>query len=243
MADHSDVDDVDDLDLESALRSLGARLDVPDAPHLTSAVLARLDEPAPPVWPRRVLTAAVAAVVALATAMVVSPAVRAAVVEFLRIGAVEIHQNQPAPVTPSLDPPLPGERDVTLAEAAEAADFPLRLPTTLGPPGAVRLIDDGRVVTMAFGAVRVDQFDGGLAPMFTKFTHAADIHHVTVDSSPAIWVDRPHPVLYTDRDGTLRDESARLAASTLIWEKDGVTYRVEGDLRQRQAIEIAESMF
>lgn len=236
--------DSDDIDLESALRSLGARLDVPDPPDVTDRVLASLDEPeARRSYPRRLVAAAVAALVALATAMAVSPAVRAAVFDFLRIGAVEIHQNEPAPVTPSLDPPLPGERDVTLAEAAEAADFPLRLPTTLGPPGAVRLIDGGRVVTMAFGAVRVDQFDGGLDPMFTKFTQAADIHHVTVDGSRAIWVDRPHPVLYTDRDGTLRDESPRLAASTLIWEKDGITYRVEGDLTQRQAIEIAESMY
>ncbi len=234
----------DDLttDLEHALRSLGARLDVPDPPEVTANVLARLDEPARQVWPRRLLTAAVAALVALATAMVVSPAVRAAVFDFLRIGAVEIHENRPAPVTPSLDPPLPGERDVTLAEATEATDFPLRQPTGLGPPGAVRLIDGGRVVTMAFGAVRVDQFGGGLDPMFGKFTRAEDVHHVTVDGLPAIWVDRPHPVLYTDRDGNLRDESARLAASTLIWEENGVTYRVEGDMPQWRAIEIAESM-
>ncbi|MFC4851961.1 hypothetical protein [Actinophytocola glycyrrhizae] len=37
--------------------------------------------------------------------------------------------------------------------------------------------------------------------MFTKFAAAADIHHVAVHGAPAIWVDRPHPVLYTDRDG------------------------------------------
>jgi hypothetical protein len=242
------VADHDDTALEAALRSLGARLDVPDPPEVTDAVLARLDEhaPAPRVWPRRLVAAAVAAVVALATAMTVSPAVRAAVFDFFRIGGVEIHENEPAPVIPSLDPPLPGERDVTLAEAALAVDFPLRLPATLGPPGAVRLIDGGRAVTMAFGEVRIDQFDGGLDPMFTKFTHAADVHHVTVDAGgtvPAIWVARPHPVLYTDRDGTLRDESARLAGTTLIWEKDGITYRVEGDLTQERAIEIAESMF
>ena len=229
-------------DLESALRSLGARLDVPDPPEVTEKVLARLDEPAPHPHLRRLITVAVAAVVALATAMVVSPAVRAAVFDFLRIGGVEIHENLPAPVVPSLDPPLPGEHDVTLAEARDAVDFPLRVPDGLGPPGAVRLIDGNRVVTMAFGSVRVDQFDGGLDPMFTKFTMAEDVHRVTVGGVPGIWVDRPHLVLYTDRDGNQRDESARLAAGTLIWEKDGITYRVEGDFPQRRAIEIAESM-
>lgn len=229
-------------DLESALRSLGARLDVPDPPDVTATVLARLDQPAPSRTGRRLVAAAAAALVALATAMVVSPAVRATVFDFLRIGGVEIHENQPAPVTPSLDPPLPGERDVTLAEARAAVDFPLRLPADLGPPGAVRLIDGDRVVGMAFGNVRIDQFDGGLDPMFTKFASAADIHHVTVGGAPAIWVDRPHPVLYTDRDGNQRDESARLAGSTLIWERDGVTYRVEGDLTEQEAIKIAESL-
>jgi hypothetical protein len=33
-----------------------------------------------------------------------------------------------------------------------------------------------------------------------------------------------------------------MAGSTLIWEKDGITYRVEGDLTQQQAITIAESL-
>ena len=236
-------------DLEAALRSLGARLDVPDPPEVTDAVLSRLDQkPAPWRPAHRLVAAAVAALVALATAMVVSPAVRAAVYDLLRIGGVEIHENQPAPVTPppSVDPPLPGERDVSLAQAREAAEFGLKLPGGLGEPVDVRLVDGARVVSMAFGTVhgtvRVDQFDGGLDPMFTKFTTSTDVHHVTVSGGPAVWVDHPHPVLYTDRDGTLREESARLAGSTLIWESDGITYRVEGDLTEHQAIAIAESL-
>jgi hypothetical protein len=238
-----------DDELAAALRTLGTRLDVPDPPEVTGSVLARLDEPARVRWRtgHRLVAAAVAAVVALATAMVVSPAVRAAVYDLLRIGGVEIHENQPAPVTPlSMEPPLPGERDVTLAEARAAARFPLRLPTDLGEPATVRLIDDAEIVSMAFdsahGPVRVDQFDGGLDPVFTKFATAPDVHHVTVSGGPAVWVDRPHVVIYTDRDGQSRQESARLAGSTLVWERDGVTYRVEGELTDQQAIAIAESM-
>ena len=50
--------------------------------------------------------------------------------------------------------------------------------------------------------VRVDQFDGGLDPMFTKFTSAAGrAPRDRVRRLPAIWVDRPHVVIYTDRDG------------------------------------------
>jgi hypothetical protein len=247
-------DPAPDAAVESALRSLGARLDLPGPPAaaaVTGAVLARLAAPVRPVWPRRLLTAAVAAVVALATAMALSPAVRATVLDLFRIGAVEIDEHAPAPVVPPLDAPLPGERDVTLTEAAATVAFPLRLPSALGPPGTIRVAAGGQVVTMTFGTasgtasgvVRVDQFDGGLAPVFTKFAAAADVHHVTVAGVPAVWVDRPHPVFYTGRDGVPHEESARLAGSTLIWERDGVTYRVEGDLTRRRAVEIAESLF
>jgi hypothetical protein len=231
-------------DIEAALRSLGARLDVPDPPEVTDTVLSRLDEKPARRPVRRLVAAAVTVLVALATAMAVSPTVRAAVYDFLRIGGVEIHENEPAPLTPSqsVDPPLPGERDVSLTQAREEADFPLKLPTGLGKPTTVRLIDGARVVSMAFGPVRVDQFDGGLDPMFTKFASARDVHHVTVAAGPAIWVDHPHPVLYTDRDGRMREEGARLAGSTLIWENGGITYRVEGDLTEHQAVVIAESL-
>lgn len=235
-------------DLEAALRDLGTRLDVPDTPDVTSAVLTRLHEQPRPRWRpvHRIAAAAVTVLVALATAMAVSPAVRAAVYDLLNIGGVDIHENRPAPHTPSVDPTLPGERDVSLAEARESADFPLRLPAGLGEPVNVRLADGARVVSMAFdaptGPVRVDQFDGGLAPMFAKFAAGSDVHRVTVSGAEGVWVDRPHVVIYTDRDGTMREESARLAGSTLIWEENGVTYRVEGELTEQQAIEVAESM-
>lgn len=232
-----------DRDLEHELRALSDRLDVPPAPDVTAAVLARLDEtePARPRRVRRVIAAAIAAVLAFVTAMLVSPAVRAAVYDFFRIGAVEI-QHQPAPHPPRTEPVLPGEHDVTLDQARARTGFPLKLPAGLGDPDHVRLADDNQVVSMAFGDLRVDQFDGGLDPLFTKFTTAADIHHVHVGDHPAVWVARPHVVIHTDRDGRLRETGARLSATTLIWEADGITYRVEGDLTQTQAIAVAESL-
>lgn len=231
------TDDTDDL--EAGLRDLGRHLDVPPTPDVTAAVLDRLAPPrrrAP-----RLVTAAVAALLALATAMVVSPAVRAAVFDLLRIGGVDLHRDEPAPPVPTVEVPLPGEREVSLAQARAAVDFPLRLPTGLGDPDTVLVIDD-RVVSMSFGGIRIDQFGGGLDPVFDKFTTAEDIHHVTVGAAPGIWVDRPHVVLYTDDHGATHDEGARLAASTLIWEDGGVTYRVEGDLTETEALAIAGSM-
>jgi hypothetical protein len=240
----------DHPDIESALREVGTRLDVPEPPaDLTTAVLARLDEPAPRPRPGarlvpRLVAAAVAALLALAVAMTVSPTVRAAVLDFLRIGGVEIH-HEPAPVPPASDPVLPGERVVTLDEARAAAAFDVRVPARLGDPDSVRVADGDppRVVSLRYyPGVRVDEFDGTLAPVVAKVANAEDVVVTTVGGRPGVWVPRPHPVIYLDRDGVEHEEAARLATRTLIWEADGVTYRVEGDLTRAEAVAIAESL-
>lgn len=242
--------------VEALLRDVGRRLDVPAAPDVTAAVLARLDEPAPsPVWRpvHRLAAAAAVLLVALAVAMTVSPTVRAAVRDLLRIGGVEIVDTAPPPRVPTSVPPgePPGERRVTLDQARAAAAFPLRTPAALGDPDTVLLVDDTdstppRVVTMTYrtpaGTVRIDQFDGRLDPMFRKFSSAEDVVPVTVDGDHGFWVDRPHPVFYLDRDGVQREEAARLAVSTLIWERGGVTHRVEGASTRAEALAIAESL-
>lgn len=233
---------------EEILRDLGAHLDVPAPPEesaLTAAVLARLDEPphARPAPLPRLVAAAAALLLALGVAMAVSPDVRAAVLDFLRIGGVEVNQTPP-PSPPSSDVPLPGERAVTLGEARDAADFPLRVPALLGDPLAVRVADGDppRVVTLHYEDVRVDQFEGGLAPMFQKFFHADHAVPTRVDGWPGLWLPEPHPVIYLGRDGRTHEQPARLAGTTLIWERGGLTYRVEGDLTHEEAVAIAESM-
>ncbi|MPZ79416.1 MAG: hypothetical protein GEV28_03075 [Actinophytocola sp.] len=238
-------------DIEAALRELGTRLDVPSPPSgLAAAVLDRLDEPAsaPRLLPKLV-AAAVALLVALAVAMTVSPTVRAAVLDFFRIGGVEVHY-EPPPVRPSTsDATQPGEHAVTLEEARAAVRFDIKVPARLGEPEAVRVIDnyplDGtppRVVSLHWQGARVDELDGRISPVFEKFLGAEDVVRTTVDGNAGVWIPRPHPVLYVDRSGTVHEESARLSAKTLIWEADGVTYRVEGDFTREEAVAIAESM-
>jgi hypothetical protein len=238
--------------IEAALREVGSSLAVPEPPgDLAATVLARLDEPprrpAARVLPRLV-AAALALLAALAVAMAASPTVRAAVLDFLRIGAVDVHF-VPSPVTPTTtDTPLPGERDMPLARASAEVAFDIRVPRLLGDPDSVRVIenvpDDGtppRVVSLRYDNARVDEIDGRISPIFEKFTHADDVVRTSVDGAPALWIPRPHPVLYLDAHGTFHEEAARLAAKTLIWEADGLTYRIEGHLAEAQAVAIAES--
>lgn len=240
--------------VEAALREIGSRLDVPaPTPGLAANVLARLDEPAPArrhgrVLPRLV-AAAMALLAALAVAMAVSPTVRAAVADFFRIGAVDVYY-APPPVTPTTtDTPQPGEKDVPLAQARHEVAFDIRVPGLLGDPDAVRVIrnvpDDGsppRVVSLRYANARVDEIDGRISPIFEKFLHAGDVVPTRVRGGVALWIPRPHPVLYVDTHGTVHEEAARLAAKTLIWEREGLTYRVEGELTKEQAVAIAESL-
>ncbi len=237
--------------VEAALRELGGRLAVPEPPtDPAAAVLARLAEPATRPAPRvlpRLVAAAVALLVALAVAMAVSPTVRATVLDLFRIGGVEIHYTPP-PVTPTTsDAAAPGERDVSLDAARAAVPFDIRVPRLLGDPDSVRVIDsaDGgppRVVSLRYPGARVDEFGGRIAPFFEKFLRAADVVRTDVDGAPAIWIPRPHPVLYVDEHGTIHEEAARLAAKTLIWEENGLTYRLEGDLTRAQAEAIAATL-
>ena len=240
----------DDERIEAALRELGGRLAVPDPPaNLATAVLARLDEPVrrstPQVLPRLV-AAVVALIVALAVVMTASPTVRAAVLDFLGFGGVEIHYTPP-PVTPTIsDVPQPGERDMSLADARAVVRFDIRVPALLGDPDTVRVIedDDGvpRVVSLRYAGARVDEFGGRVSPVFEKFLRVEDAIRTDVDGAPAIWIPRPHPVIYVDEHGEIREEAARLAANTLIWEERGLTFRLEGDFTERQAIVVARSL-
>ncbi|RZT78694.1 hypothetical protein EV382_1886 [Micromonospora violae] len=236
-------------DLERELRDLSAWLDTPDPPDVTARVRVRLSTPAPRRWRWRSLAAA--ALVALLVAVL--PSTRAAIAEvvtgLLRFAGVSI-ATSPAPVPPvGAASPLPGQRAVALDEAQRAVRFPIRLPAKLGPPERVLVADPDatgryRVATLLYdgGALRVDAFDGHLNLAFHKEVTPPGADWVQVNGDFAVWVDGPHVLSYVDRAGGIRRETARLAAATLIWQDDEVSYRLEGHLARAEAIEIARSL-
>ncbi|WP_410809039.1 hypothetical protein [Micromonospora sp. 067-2] len=236
-------------DLERELRDLSAWLETPDPPDVSARVRAQLFEPAP--RRRRWRPFVAAALVALL--LLLLPPGRAALADavagLLRFAGVTVVTSS-EPVVPTGTPsPLPSLRAVTLDEAQRAVRFPVRLPVKLGPPERVLVADpDGtgacRVATLLYrsGALRIDAFDGSLDLAFHKQTSRPASEWVQVDGDFAIWVGGPHVLSYVDRAGEVRQETARLAASTLIWQEAGVSYRLEGDLTKLEAIEIAESL-
>jgi hypothetical protein len=242
--------------LEAALRDLGANLDVPEPPdpgELTEAVRARVaGSPGRtgllggPVL-LRVAAAVLVALLTLAVLVTVSPPVRAAVLHLLRFAGIEFSSESAPPGRLPATVRLPGERSVDLPTARRLAPFPVAVPGRLGAPQDVLLIDGTppRVVSLVYrgGGVRLDEFDGRMdIGLFKKMTGSEGLRWVMVGDQQGIWVDRPHEVVYVDRDGNYHTDSARLSARTLIWPAGDVTLRLEGDFTLDEALAVAESV-
>lgn len=242
--------------LEAELRALGRTLVVDPPPDdLVERVLTRLPPQRrrrkPLAWltaRRRRLVAVIIAVVILGLGL--TPPVRAAVVEWLRIGGVLIRTEPPVSgPSPTPQPPPRTGQTVTLAEARGLVNFPVGVPAALGMPERIAVSADRRVVSMDWGVgtsqLHLDQFDGQLSWMFLK--RAREPFTVTaVDGRDAVWFPTAHEISYLDRDGQERTEQSRIAGPCLVWERSAngalVTARLEGNLGQAEAVRVAKSM-
>jgi hypothetical protein len=258
-----------DTTLELELRSLGGALAAPaPRPGFAAAVTQRIEREAPRrerpafvLFPRvrRSVLLAIAATLILA-------AVAAAAIGFNLPGIRILFgppPSQPA-ATPHASPEgLPGSlmglgAIVSVDEAQASVDFPLLLPTDpdLGPPDAtyVRLGRVAFVWSPRDGIPATDDPEIGL--LLNQFRgrigeHIVDkianegtrVEPITVDGAPGYWIaGAPHFFMYVDATGNEIDDSYRSVSQTLVWTRDGITYRLETALDRDAAIRLAESL-
>lgn len=249
--------------LEADLLRAGRTLDIePVRDALTEDVLAAIAGSAPahrraPRWwnwlrarRHRLVTALVVALLLLAA---LTPPVRAAVLQWLRIGGVLITTGSTPAGTDTTTAPfpssLPGSRQVTLDEVRVLVDFPVGVPAALGPPSRVTLSADDRVVGMDWTvdgrAVHLDQFDGSLSYAFLKRSWS-ELTPTDVAGADAAWLPEAHEVAYVDRTGIERRETARLSGPSLVWQPllagGRTTARLEGFDTLDAARRVAESL-
>jgi len=241
------------IDLERELRSLQASVEFPPTPDLAPAVRRRIAGPFPAAARRR-RSWALAAVALLLTALgatLAVPSARTALFEWLGIGGVSVTRVETAPTAP-LEADLGlGER-VSLDQARERVEFPLALPRVEGHgrPDEIAVATLAHGVQVAFlwrgsdGAIELlltragGSFHGEFARKLAG--PATTIEQVSVNGRPALWLaGEPHAFAYVAPDGTLVEETLRLAANTLLWERGSTTYRLEGDLTREEALRIA----
>ena len=159
-----------------------------------------------------------------------TPPVRAAVAEWLNIGGV---QAQPVGTGPSVAPPAPGvPGHLSLEEAARVAGFSPAVPKALGTPTGVEASEG--FVAIGWGGVRLEQFRAEVSPMYIKK------YYDTIDFVSEVngyWFKAPHELVLEDKDG--KERSIRVAGPTLVWVRDGVTFRLEGVTDEARAVELA----
>jgi len=211
-------------DLELELRDLAAHLDIPSAPPVAGAVLARVVRRR---RRRRALFVALAAgVTALAVALAV-PSSRASLLRFfhLRGAAVTIVDR-----LPRLGPRGPLGVPVTLDEAS----FRLLLPDGLRPE-RVYAGDGG--YWLRYRGLLLFEFENGTGPEILKkaAVGTTDVENVEVDGEPGIWIGGRH-ALY------LPGGPARASGHALIWQHGRLTLRLEAAVGRDQALAVARSI-
>jgi hypothetical protein len=246
-------------DLESELRALGEALDLPTPPptQTAQAVRARLESPDGRESPERPARRErpglrllgrprwqwVTTVIVLALAVFLggTPQGRAAVAHILRYAGIEVRVGEPVPTLSGAPGPLPGERRVSLEEARGAVRFTVGVPAALGDPSEVRVSDGGRVVSLLWPGVRLDEYDGTLDVVFRKELGEPFPQDTAVGNAHGWWIPAKHGLTYIPRDGGRPLTYTRLAAPTLIWQRGGTGLRLEGIADRARAIAVAAS--
>lgn len=243
--------------IEDRLNDLASRLEWADDTDLAPAVIRRLQQ-ASPGSRRTVLLGVAAAIVSLVVAISLIPAGRQAVADLLGVAGIEVELGSEATPTPVGTLNL-GDR-VSLAEAREAATFPLLLPShpDLGEPDTVH-VDGEEPVGVTLAWLGDDELpaagNSGIALTHTQFPSEGQVLiHKDLDSDTTLvqvrvrnrdgrWIEgAPHEVEVQGRDGTPSEWEVRLGANVLIWEEDGVTHRIETTLNLDDTLEIADSL-
>jgi hypothetical protein len=158
---------MNDMNFEAQVKAIATRMDYPRTPDVAGTVTARIRSSTHPRFPSKAAAWLLSIVLILLSSLMLIPPARAAIIEFIRIGAVrifpqygqptdqpttqptytttpEIHTTPTSTPKPS-NPPLISILDrmigrTTLASAREQVDYPIPLPTypaNLGEPDYV----------------------------------------------------------------------------------------------------------
>lgn len=256
---------------EARLRETAASLAYPETPDIAGAVQARLAEREErrktPIAGRPRLSwgmAMLMAIVLLATGLLAVPGVRAAVIEFIRVGAIQIFLPEPTPQATeapagAMLPPTAVDLSASLFDPAKAVDlataraavnFPLKLPTyppDLGEPDTVYIHD---VVWPPTVVMVWQEPDGPDAPaQMSLYQIGAEqyaqkgaeiVEETMVSGQQAFWLQGPH---YFRLENDEIQPWLFVDGNVLVWwSAEGMTYRLESHLTQAEAQRVAESL-
>jgi len=244
----------------------------PDVARSVAATLARpASNTAPRPWraaphPRSwsIAWTAVTLLAVVAAFLALVPAARSSLAETLGVAGVRIFRIDAEPTVPPS--PVGGAlrlgRRLSLDDAAAAVPYPIAVPTLAGfvDPDEVylaRVPIEGMVSFVYRPRSGLPESPtGGVGALLTQFPGGTDdpvadkgvgptatVEPVEIRDGQGFWIEgEAHLFVYRDSNGEPRYEEYRLAANVLLWEENGVTYRLEAALDKERAMEIAHSL-
>jgi hypothetical protein len=218
------------MNLETELRAL--QVDWPETPRLELALTPRRRR-------RRLALAVAIAAAAIAAALAV-PESRGAILRFFHLGGVTI---QVVDTLPHADerPLTAGLGPVISTASAKRVIHALLVPPVDTPPPLH--YTPGNIVSTVFEhrgkPILLSEFPGGGGLYLKKLASGGShVESASVGGAgQALWVSGSRHVIF------FAGQSPRLAGNVLLWEADGVTYRLEGpNLSKVDAISLAQSL-
>ncbi|HWI21714.1 MAG TPA: sigma-70 family RNA polymerase sigma factor [Baekduia sp.] len=137
---------------------------------------------------------------------------------------------------------------MTLARARERAGFPILLPRRLGMPTGVLVGGDldGRAVTLVYGddtaLTAIPQ--ASILSVAKQIGAEVQVRWVEVSGSSGLWIARgPRALTIPGAAGTRSTRRAAIpGAGVLLWDRDGIAYRLETRQPLATALTIARSV-
>jgi hypothetical protein len=218
-------------ELERALVLLGHELEVPVIPGTIARTVRERIARRRRVRRGLVLALAVG-VAALAVAFAV-PSARTAILRFFHIGAVTVERVHTLPhatrmmLTSGLGEPLVRE------DAEMEAGFSAQLGRLKAP--ATWWAREGLLATILPRQPRVLLVEVRGQQSWLAKKVATDLQPVVVNGSFGYWIPGPHVLMYEPRP-TQVEEVARYSGSALLWERNGITYRLQGEPTRAAAL-------
>lgn len=247
---------------EQVIREKASALPYPPTPDIANRVQRRSTKAISPTG--RLIKAAVVVTLAIAIGLAAVPQVRAAITDILRLGAVRIFLSPPTgtsvstvsatSVAPIVDN-LNLANSISPTEAIKTAPFPLKSPThppDLGQPDAILVEHLGEpVYVMVWMSSDVPDtpylllYQMGSAAsngLFLGKLRPPIVTTIEVNGQSAFWTTGPYIIQFFQQGQAIPGTERNVASHGLIWEVDGVTYRLEGDFSREKAVQIAESL-
>jgi hypothetical protein len=246
--------DRDLLEVETLLRQAASDLVYPPTPDIASQVRVRINEAeSARTWrpegrryrlPALALSGLLAGIVIAFGALVAVPASRTALADFFRLDRISFLEDSGSSPTPPVLSPASFARPSTVDEVRGIVDFTVSLPADAEPDAVYIQGEQYDLPYAIFAFEDYDLYETRDANIQKLINGSAPVREAPFDGVEAYWVEAGgHVVQSLDAEGRLLIETRRTVdRATLVWQEDGVTYRIESSLPLDETIAVAQSL-